>query len=439
MLDLAYSQLLNTNQELRSELRDEISINKSNEKKLRSFVKELEQCYRTISLQDNTIIAHEKEIEKLKSEISNLRKQLRVLQQDKKFKDDVGSIQDGRIIELENKVERLKARIRILIDKKIPIDNLDMATTNLIANVNRGLDRIENHIRGVGTPMQNPANVIDGIRGSLNTIRVTLQNITAERDQYQSILNDTNNRERDLGNQLRDSRNQNLRFQRLLDESRAQTERTVRERDNAQGERNLAMLAYNNERQESRRWMFSYRDKDRRVQGLLREKFAKQLLHQRDTDRLQQNTRRLQTNAQNQVNRMLIIIARKQTRIGELLREKFVFQLVIRQRDQNNLNLQGQILALQNNPLLNMANAHLRCLPLLKILNPNLGKFQSYTGQEPPDEYLDKVIQSWAHLEGHMTLLENANAGDFDNAYKCVILKSMMGEKYTPVPANNGL
>src|SRR6266508_3129247 len=96
--------------------------------------------------------------------------------------------------------------------------------------------------------------------------------------------------------------------------------------------------------------MFSYRDKDRCVQGLLREKFAKQLLYQRDTNRLQQNTRQLQTNAQNQVNRMLVIIARKQTRIGELLREKFVFQLVIRQRDQNILNLQGQILALQNNP-----------------------------------------------------------------------------------------
>ena len=72
MFDPAYSQLLDTNQELRSELRDEISINKSNEKKLRSLMKELEQYYRTISLQDNTIIAHKKEIEKLKSEISNL-------------------------------------------------------------------------------------------------------------------------------------------------------------------------------------------------------------------------------------------------------------------------------------------------------------------------------------------------------------------------------
>ena len=121
-------------------------------------------------------------------------------------------------------------------------------------------------------------------------------------------------------------------------------------RNNAQEERDLAILVYNNKKKKSRRWHFSYRDKDRRVQELLQEKFAKQLLYQRDTNRLQQNTQRLQTNAQNQVNRMLVIIVRKQTRISELLCEKFVFQLVIRQRDQNILNLQGQILVLQNNP-----------------------------------------------------------------------------------------
>ena len=123
-----------------------------------------------------------------------MQKQLRVLQQDKKFKDEVGSIQDGRIIELENKVGKLKARIQILIDKKISINALNMATANLIVNINRGLDRIENHIRGAGTFMQNPTNIIDGI-GSLNTIRVTLQNITAEHNQYQNLLNKTNERE----------------------------------------------------------------------------------------------------------------------------------------------------------------------------------------------------------------------------------------------------
>ncbi len=165
-----------------------------------------------------------------------MRKQLRVLQQDKKFKDEVGSIQDGRIIELENKVERLKARIQILIDKKISINALDIATTNLIANINKGLDRIENHIRGVDTPMQNPANIIDSIRGSLNTIRVTLQNITAEHDQFQNLLHDSIQRIDNLRNQFTDSENQNLQLQCLLDESQVQVKRTVRERNNAQGE-----------------------------------------------------------------------------------------------------------------------------------------------------------------------------------------------------------
>ncbi len=59
-----------------------------------------------------------------------------------------------------------------------------MAITNLIANVNRELKWIENHIRGVGILMQNSANVINDIRGLLNTIQVTLQNIITECDQY---------------------------------------------------------------------------------------------------------------------------------------------------------------------------------------------------------------------------------------------------------------
>jgi len=61
-----------------------------------------------------------------------------------------------------------------------------------------------------------------------------LQNITAERDQYQNLLNETNEQERVLIQQLRDMRNENLQSQRLLDESQTQTDITAREKDNAQ-------------------------------------------------------------------------------------------------------------------------------------------------------------------------------------------------------------
>ncbi|CAG8751322.1 9030_t:CDS:1, partial [Dentiscutata heterogama] len=69
-------------------------------------------------------------------------------------------------------------------------------------------------------------------------------------------------------------------------------------------------------------------------------------------------------------------------------------------------------------------------LPVLKLMAPALAKFPPYTGQEPPDDYLNKVIQSWAYLERYIMVLENTNAGDFDNTVKCNILKSMMGGKY---------
>jgi hypothetical protein len=49
MFNPVYSQLLDMNQELHSEFQDEISTNKTNKKKIHSLVKELEQCYQTIS------------------------------------------------------------------------------------------------------------------------------------------------------------------------------------------------------------------------------------------------------------------------------------------------------------------------------------------------------------------------------------------------------
>ncbi|CAG8468454.1 14134_t:CDS:2 [Gigaspora margarita] len=60
-------------------------------------------------------------------------------------------------------------------------------------------------------------------------------------------------------------------------------------------------------------------------------------------------------------------------------------------------------------------------------------------GQNPLDKYLDKIIQLWAYLKGHITVLKNTNAEDFNDAIKYNILKSMISRKYTLVLANNGL
>src|SRR3954453_20397762 len=82
-----------------------------------------------------------------------------------------------------------------------------------------------------------------------------------------------------------------------------------------------------------------------------------------------------------------------------------------------------------------MADA--RRLPVLTMIAPVLAKTKPYTGQEPPDDYLDRLIQSISFTQGHMTVLENANARDFDDAIKCDIFKAQMRGKYLPVPAQD--
>ncbi|CAB5303219.1 unnamed protein product [Rhizophagus irregularis] len=82
-----------------------------------------------------------------------------------------------------------------------------------------------------------------------------------------------------------------------------------------------------------------------------------------------------------------------------------------------------------------MADA--RRLPVLTMIAPVLAKTKPYIGQEPPDDYLDRLIQSISFAQGHMTVLKNANAGDFDDVVKCDIFKAQMGGKYLPVPAQD--
>src|SRR5271155_1997301 len=132
-MDPAYIEILDTNKELRKELEEEISINKVSEKKIRSLIKEVEACHRTLSQQDCTIIAHEDEIISLQVEISSLKKHLRQVEQDVKHKSNTSVLQNIHITRLEDKVDQLKSRIRELVSKKIlTINEEDMAQPNPI-------------------------------------------------------------------------------------------------------------------------------------------------------------------------------------------------------------------------------------------------------------------------------------------------------------------
>ena len=104
-----------------------------------------------------------------------------------------------------------------------------------------------------------------------------------------------------------------------------------------------------------------------------------------------------------------------------------------RNAEQLILNLQGQILLLQNNPQ-NMAEGRRR--PVLKLIYQSFQPIPQYIGQMPPDDYINTLEQAWS-IAPQMTALENDNAGDFNDAVKCDVLKSKIGGKFAPVPADD--
>src|SRR5688572_24616076 len=161
-MDPAYIEILDTNKELRKELEDEIAENKLKDKKLKALTRELENCYRTLSHQDSTILAHEDEITSLKSEIKSLKQHLHKALQDLRYKDDVSTAQDIHILRLEDKVDQLKKRIREITDKKLSqINSSPMALPDILRNVGTALDRIERYING--DTSFDPRNTLNGI------------------------------------------------------------------------------------------------------------------------------------------------------------------------------------------------------------------------------------------------------------------------------------
>jgi len=68
--------------------------------------------------------------------------------------------------------------------------------------------------------------------------------------------------------------------------------------------------------------------------------------------------------------------------------------------------------------------AEARRQPLYDLIGTIFSKYEPFTGQKPPNKYLDRIWNFILHLELNMTALENANVEDFDNAIKCDLLKT---------------
>src|SRR4051812_27616532 len=80
-----------------------------------------------------------------------------------------------------------------------------------------------------------------------------------------------------------------------------------------------------------------------------------------------------------------------------------------------------------------MANVH----EIYQILTSRLGQIKLYKGQCTPDYFIQQVTNVFESARNVITVTNNANANTFADVNKRDILKSMMGNKFSPVSAND--
>src|SRR5215213_1883036 len=310
------AELEEENYHLRSELQTEVDINRQNEKQIRELERECVRCEQEIQTLNGEIErlenASKEEIAELKSEISSLKKQLYQAKKDIRDNEKHISSIESQLVDSEEQVEKLRCWIRSISSRK---NSPERGNSPDLYNSINNMTTITELANAIDSFLDNRAIHIDILSDQIK--RTTRQ-----------IRRKENNLHQDL-----------VREQRRRYDAEAERDNEIIRKQNAEGVEQMAIAD----------------------------------LHQ------------LRTNGRNQVNRMLDRIARKQTRIGVLVQEKFALQLLYQRnahhlqrsrgdiglleynRDrlyeryekwknktqaerQNILNLQGQILALQNNP-----------------------------------------------------------------------------------------
>ncbi|CAJ0765915.1 445_t:CDS:1, partial [Entrophospora sp. SA101] len=185
-------ELEQINRELQEILQSELAINKSNEKYIKDLECKYTRCQNEIQSLNKELEqlenASEEEKAELRAEISNLNKQLSYNK--KEIRDKISYIDniERQLQESEERVQNLRHRFKVISSRRSSPslcnskeEVTDMAHIDPFIDITRGLNRLENHFTG-GTPLNNPANIIQGMYGTLNTIRANYQRIDQDLD-----------------------------------------------------------------------------------------------------------------------------------------------------------------------------------------------------------------------------------------------------------------
>jgi len=293
--------------------------------KIRKLEQSLETQEQYIKYLYVTIEGHESEIEDLRCKNQELRISLKNALSNLSLKEEALQALERQLIEAENKNLELKDRISEILESvrtsrsdenmaRTNADPVNFILNNYLPGITDTLQQIRQHTErtvpltriALDTRYDQINRYLDQIRQGVAPLLNATQNlrnlnrITAERDQYQNLLNAENGQVAELRNQLHELRNQYFNTYWNLREN----------------------------------WQLA-QDRKAHISELLREKFAYILLYGRKTHLLQQS----------EANRGLLEYNRDQL-YDRYLKWKQKTQAV----RNDNQNLNQQVIALQNNP-----------------------------------------------------------------------------------------
>ena len=413
-LDPAFVQLAQSNIELREELNREVDINRSNEKKIRRLIRDLEKCEGEIIRRSLTITDQENKINDLKIQISNLQKQLRSALKEIKSNESVIDSKNNQIVGYEEDILKLKARIKQLIPhKKIsPKKQSFESSTHQIEMANLNPPRIPRSPRMDDTS-RTFESITQSIRNKIqrnpdtslcNFVEYTLDELNRLYNQSQADLA---------------SERENTRI--AIDDAMSWQNATAYILDDLDKNHKDEKLMHTF-------WRVYY---EKNTTRLLSEIFALKLLCNKYKNKAQPrailygkyNKWKNRTRAKHAKYNKWKLRTRLVRDANLELEERINFL------NQRILNLQNNI---QNQNMAAVARQH-----IYQAIGSVSSQIPNYIGQEPPDDYCNKIQQAISFADTMIADANQANANTFTDAHKADIYKSKMAGKYVPIPAQH--
>ena len=206
-VEQAYLDLIDSNIELRKQLKQEEITTIRNKEKIRKLTNDLERCELYIKYLENNLLSREDEIDRLKAEYHSTIHELEKCRDYLELKEEALVAQDNHILRLEDNVSQLKARIAELVHKKISkekssnIENMAQPNPdNAILAILGNRQAIANSLHGIrvyldagGRPLSpRMAQYFDNIADVLNNINIHSDTVQQGITGYRGLLDHAN-------------------------------------------------------------------------------------------------------------------------------------------------------------------------------------------------------------------------------------------------------